>query len=47
MIVKSDIMIIVMNTGKNFFFLFKIYKISKNWRILSPSFGLKPINLNE
>ena len=35
-----------MITDKKISFLFKIYKISKNWRILGLSFGLKPINMN-
>ena len=35
-----------MNTDKKMIFYFKNYKISKNWRILGLSFGLKPINLN-
>ena len=46
LIVKSDIIIIVMNTVKKISFLFFIYKNSKNWRILGLPFGLKPINLN-
>ena len=35
-----------MNTEKKISFLVKIFKISKNWRILGLTFGLKPINLN-
>ena len=35
-----------MNTDKNISFLFKIYKNSKNWRILGLPFGLKPIIVN-
>ena len=46
LIVKSDIIIIGMNTDKKISFLFKIYKNSKNWRILGLPFRLKPINLN-
>ena len=46
LIVKSDIIIIVMNTDKKISFLFKIYKYSKNWRILDLPFGLNPIILN-
>ena len=45
LIVKYDMIINVMNTDKKKF-LFKIYKNSKNWRILSLPFGLKLINLN-
>ena len=44
--VKSNIIIIVMNTDKKICFLFKIYKNSKNWRFLGLPFGLKPINFN-
>ena len=46
LIVKPDIIIIVMNTDKKISFLLNIYNNSKNWRILSLPFGLKPINLN-
>ena len=34
--VKSHIIIIVMNIDKKIIFLFKIYKNSKIWRILEP-----------
>ena len=34
LIVKSDIVIIMLNADKKISFLFKIYKNSKNWRIL-------------
>ena len=47
LIVKSDIIIIVLNTDKKISFLFKIYKNAKNWRILGVPFELKPINLNK
>ena len=44
LIVKPDIIVIAMNSDKKKVFLFKIYKDSKNWRILGPPFGLKSIN---
>ena len=43
---KSDVIISVMKTDKKISFLFKIFKTSKNWRILGLAFGLNPINLN-
>ena len=44
---KSDIIIIVMNTDNKISFVFKIYKNAKNLRILGVPFELKPINLNK
>ena len=43
---QSSALLIVMNTDQKISFLFKIYKNSKNWRILRFPFELKPINLN-
>ena len=47
LIVKSNIIIIMMNTDKKIIsFYLEFFKNSKNWRILGLSFGLNLINFN-
>ena len=46
LIVKSDIIIIELNTDKEIMFLFKIYKNWKHIRILDLPMRLNPIDLN-